>query len=878
MANQTQTLTELSTLVANDVASKLKLNSSSSLNESILKELKTISLLLGNAINKTPGSLDRQYKLPDAFKNVVEKKEDKKLGSSAISSVKEKAPLIIETILKRTEETIEKAKKLGSSAISSVKEKAKKLGSNTISSVKEKAPIVIQELLKRTEETIEKAKKLGSSAMSSVKEKAPIVIQELLKKAEETIEKGKKLGSNTISSVKEKAKKLGSGAISSVKEKAPSIIETILKKAEETIEKAKKLGSNTISSVKEKSATNDTKQEGIFGLLFSKITSFIDNKTKSQQQTQATSKSLLEDKTQETQRVEIANFKELTEILPNAFKTALTDSFEYFEYLKPSLKKITELLESIEKKDFGGDCGGGLLDVLPGRKGKRAKGRNTRARNKKATQLKKQRAAYKAGQGPKPTLAKPTQAKPSLISKIKTPKIIGDTASKVGKGLSKAAPILGKVGGVATGALFAGMEFADRKSEGQSTTQAAVGTGAGVAGAAAGAIAGQLLIPIPVVGAVIGGMVGGWLASNLADKTTGANDPVTRWKNRTESTADGKKLIEAFSKLPNDKQKKFGEMLAPTLTNPEVIASTDEIIRTELNKIVAFEEKEKKAKIVEKTPSITPESIKQAVVTETSKSKDITPRIVPESIKQEAVKVSHSKEISDSSLTSNLGPRDEFLKKQHEALSKMAGSNPTRNIDSITAPEQKSITAELVDSSRDFSNKSVQPNQASETSKIKSETEISSEKPPHNPSTAISSESMPQRKPLQQNEGISSSKTTNATAKIEPEKASQSTVGEKLIKGIFGNSDKFLDKIAKNSDTTNQNLTLLVHGFNGLSKALEKFGVTVSQNSNEGGNTTVINSQTGKQRTVRSAEIAKSGNREIASFRMEMEKLRGQPA
>ena len=356
---------------------------------------------------------------------------------------------------------------------------------------------------------------------------------------------------------------------------------------------------------------------------FKSVVEAITNKLKGPQTSSDTAvsrKSLLETKA-EIQKVEVTNFKDLSNILPSIFD-------EYFKKINTNLKEIVKLLGNINEKDFGGEgSGGGVLDTLrnflPGRKGKGARGRNTRTRNKKATQLKQQRAAYKAGQGPKPTLAKPTQAKSSSIPTIKTPKIIGDTVSKVGKGLSKAAPILGKVGGVATGALFAGMEFAGRKAEGQTTTQAAVGTGAGVAGAAAGAIAGQLLIPIPIVGAVIGGMVGGWLAGKASDKAMGVDDPVTRWKNRTESTTDGKKLIEAFSKLPKDKQNEFGEMLAPTLENPEVIAPTDEIIRAELSKIVAFQEKEKKAKEIEKLPPIAPIPVKEAVADQTLKTKEI---------------------------------------------------------------------------------------------------------------------------------------------------------------------------------------------------------------------------------------------------------------
>ena len=77
MADQTQTLKGLSESVAEHVASKLKLTPSSSLDNSILKELQTISSLLGNAINKSPSTTAKQHKLPDAFKSVADKEKKK---------------------------------------------------------------------------------------------------------------------------------------------------------------------------------------------------------------------------------------------------------------------------------------------------------------------------------------------------------------------------------------------------------------------------------------------------------------------------------------------------------------------------------------------------------------------------------------------------------------------------------------------------------------------------------------------------------------------------------------------------------------------------------------------------------------------------------
>ena len=91
MADQTQTLKGLSESIAEHVAGKLKLNPSASLDNSILKELQTISSLLGNAINKSPSTTAKQYKLPDVFKvkeDAEKKQQTDSLKNSAGDSTK----------------------------------------------------------------------------------------------------------------------------------------------------------------------------------------------------------------------------------------------------------------------------------------------------------------------------------------------------------------------------------------------------------------------------------------------------------------------------------------------------------------------------------------------------------------------------------------------------------------------------------------------------------------------------------------------------------------------------------------------------------------------------------------------------------------------
>lgn len=76
-------------------------------------------------------------------------------------------------------------------------------------------------------------------------------------------------------------------------------------------------------------------------------------------------------------------------------------------------------------------------------------------------------------------------------------------------------------GSVITNTLFAGLDFANRRSAGQTNLQAGLGAGGGAVGGIAGAAIGQTLIPIPVLGALIGGFVGSTIGSSLADRASG---------------------------------------------------------------------------------------------------------------------------------------------------------------------------------------------------------------------------------------------------------------------------------------------------------------------------------------------------------------------
>lgn len=117
---------------------------------------------------------------------------------------------------------------------------------------------------------------------------------------------------------------------------------------------------------------------------------------------------------------------------------------------------------------------------------------------------------------------------------------VASAADDAGKGVASAADDAGKglrgmgstllrgASGLASAA-FGGLEFMERKQEGQTNTQAAAGAGGGVVGGEVGALTGarvgSLFGPLgTITGAVLGG-AGGWmLGSGIADKFTGVSD------------------------------------------------------------------------------------------------------------------------------------------------------------------------------------------------------------------------------------------------------------------------------------------------------------------------------------------------------------------
>jgi hypothetical protein len=90
------------------------------------------------------------------------------------------------------------------------------------------------------------------------------------------------------------------------------------------------------------------------------------------------------------------------------------------------------------------------------------------------------------------------------------------------------------MGGILT-AVFAAMEYKDRKDAGQSTLQAGAGAAGGAAGGLAGAAIGAAISgPLAPIGALVGGMVGYFGGSSIADSLTGANEPMVESQQNTE--------------------------------------------------------------------------------------------------------------------------------------------------------------------------------------------------------------------------------------------------------------------------------------------------------------------------------------------------------
>ena len=111
-------------------------------------------------------------------------------------------------------------------------------------------------------------------------------------------------------------------------------------------------------------------------------------------------------------------------------------------------------------------------------------------------------------------------------------------------------------GNVLLNTLFAGWEFSDRKSSGQTNTQATIGTGSSLAGGIAGATLGAKIgllggpfapVTVPLAG-LIGGGLGAWISSTVADKATGADkigsEETEEKKNEIDGQEDLNKIAE----------------------------------------------------------------------------------------------------------------------------------------------------------------------------------------------------------------------------------------------------------------------------------------------------------------------------------------------
>lgn len=209
--------------------------------------------------------------------------------------------------------------------------------------------------------------------------------------------------------------------------------------------------------------------------------------------------------------------------------------------------------ETFKKKNdgqggSGGGGGGGLSDLLGtgldlfGRR----RGRRSRVRSRPRSRIKVPRTN-------KPNVIRPRVNKPPGKG-FKFPNLFGSKPG-VKPGLTKPGFKMPSMRGLSRfsksnallNTLFAGMEFAGRKSEGQTNVQAGVGTAASTVGglggaalgakggAAAGAAIGALFggvgaVPGAAIGGVLGGLLGGFGGASLlgwgADKATGADKVV----------------------------------------------------------------------------------------------------------------------------------------------------------------------------------------------------------------------------------------------------------------------------------------------------------------------------------------------------------------
>ncbi len=193
---------------------------------------------------------------------------------------------------------------------------------------------------------------------------------------------------------------------------------------------------------------------------------------------------------------------------------------------------------------------------------------------------------------------------PATKNMFKNPKALNSLT----KMLPKAGKFIKGAGGALT-VLTAAMDYKDRKDQGQTTTQAAVGTGAGVVGAlagakggaAAGAAIGALFGGVGAVpGAFIGGLIGGaggyFLASSAADYATGVGKKPSTAKPGSSIKAPSKGAASTIQAKPSQVlsdvqyqtrlQMKMVELLGVSATLLQYILSeTDKDKSIQLNNV-----------------------------------------------------------------------------------------------------------------------------------------------------------------------------------------------------------------------------------------------------------------------------------------------------
>ena len=129
--------------------------------------------------------------------------------------------------------------------------------------------------------------------------------------------------------------------------------------------------------------------------------------------------------------------------------------------------------------------------------------------------------------------------------------------------------------------LFAGWEFSDRKSSGQTNTQATIGTGSSLAGGIAGAtlgakiglLGGPLAWATVPIGGIIGGGLGAWISSTVADKATGADKVGAEETEEKKNEIDGEEDLNKITEQVKIKSQKLNGIVDKFDDNIMALAS-----------------------------------------------------------------------------------------------------------------------------------------------------------------------------------------------------------------------------------------------------------------------------------------------------------------